>query len=219
MDSLTVIRRHLFILFAFIATAFTTAQADPINVTYEIGPYSSGGYSASWLHTASGCTGEGPDSGDDLYMCGHVTPASGSIMGILDGGILTVTGGYLHMFGNNYAVTDGQLGGDFTDAGNNLLWFLDIDWFGTFYFESIDMGAGGPNHFYGDEFILWGQNDDAYRCGGLSYEEQKNMECSAWGIDLYAQQVPEPGTLALLGIGLLAMTLVNRRRRFAQAQL
>lgn len=214
---MTVKQQHFIALFAFFLTTFGAANATPIDVKYEIETYSSGGFSASWLHTASGCTGTGPDSDDTLYMCGGLTtPVTGYIKGSLDGDILSIVGGTLFMLGKDYDIKGGSLGGDFTNAVDDLLWYLDVEFFGTFYFENIAMGPGGPNSFDGQEFILWGQNDDAYHCVP---DPSKGSYCNSWGIDLYAQRVPEPGTLALISLGLFAFALTSLRRRVAARRL
>ena len=189
---------------AILATG--SAIANPIPVTYDITDYSTSGFSASLLHGAEGCSSLGPN-GDRLYMCGspHLD-MFGNIDGSLEGGVLTITGGILNIGGTDYDVLGGSLGG-------NNPWTLSIEEFGEFLFEGFDMGTGRPNSFDGDTMILWGQNEDAYACNPA---ESDCSQYNRWGMDLYGEarvQVPEPGTLALFGIGLLGLALTSRRRK------
>lgn len=207
-----MIRRNAKILSAFLLCIVGAAQAAPIDVRYDIQTYSSGGFSASWIHSATGCAAEGPDSHDTLYMCGDFSvPVTGHIAGSLDNDVLTIEGGSLFVFGKNYEVFGGSLGSDFVNATGDLLWYLQVEYFGTFFFENIAMGPGGPNSFDGHEFVLWGQNDDAYGCAP---DADTKSYCTAFGIDLYAQRVSEPGALTLLSIAaILTLSLRSRRRR------
>jgi len=193
----------------------TLAVADPIEVTYDVGKYYSpgGGYSASWVHLATGCKGTG-SSGETLYMCGKKKSIGGTITGLLDhSGVLTITGGLLtiplHYFDLVYDDISGSLGG-------NDDWTISIAGLGNFLFEDFGMGPGGPNSFDGSEFVLWGQNEPAYRCRPNYFNWCGGPRL---GLDLYGSgnpvHVPEPGTLALFGIGLLGLGLVRRRRRTA----
>ena len=181
------------------------ALADPIPVTYEIGTYAEGGYSASWLHEATGCVTTG--SLGDLFMCGAAQVLTGTLTGDLENGLLTNIGGVFYIGGESYNVLGGQLG-VFENAN---IWSITVESLGVFLFESLYMGDGMPNFFDGDQLILWGQNLHAYNC------DPRFADCSSysrWGIDLYGHKVSvsEPGTLALLGIGLLGVGISRRRK-------
>ncbi len=207
-DITTVIKRHLISLFTFLIFALGAAHAEPIEIKYEIQAFSGGNYSASWLHTATGCTGTGPNTGKRLYMCGYRTAITGQLTGTFEDDVFSINGGYLNIFGSNHAVGASRLGGDFSDTSNNLLWVLNVANFGSFYFEDINM-INGPNFLDAQHFKLWGQNSDAYGCDSVG----EKSECFPWGIDLYAKRVPEPGTLALIAIGLFAFAMKSKRRR------
>lgn len=182
------------------------ANADPI--VYEIESYTSGNFSASWLHHASNCGSNGPDSGIPLCMSGGgLQSIFGTIEGNLAAGILSITGGELTIGGNAHLVLGGALGAFGSAPAWPNAWHIEIASLGTFYFEDIAMSSG-PNFFDGQQLILWGQNMAAYDCA-----INKCTDHRPWGIDLYgsAVSVPEPGTLALFGIGLIGMGLARRK--------
>ena len=201
-------------LFALLACAgmatFATAPANAVPVTYEIGPYRAAGYSASWLHSADNCSGAGPDTGIPLCMSGSQQYGiTGTISGDLTNGELTITGGMLNIGGRDYDVRSGSM----NPFGSGIVSNIRIRNFGRFFFENIQHGMGRPNFFDGETMILWGQNRGAYDCA----RGYCNDDRPAWGIDLYGRRVsvPEPGVIALLGMGLLAMAATRRRRAHA----
>jgi len=187
-----------------LGTLSIAANADPI--VYEIESYSTGNYSASWLHQASNCSGAGPDTGLPLCMSGGgLQSIFGTIEGDLVAGLLTITGGQLSIGGTAYDVLGGFLGA----FGDGNIWSIDIESHGRFLFENIAMGSAGPNSFDGQELILWGQNIGAYYCA----QNQCVDNLTPWGIDLYgkAVAVPEPSTLILFGFGLLGIGFAKRK--------
>ncbi len=201
--------QHLAVIAAGVLV-MTPAAADP--VLYEIqSEYSAGGFSASWMHGATGCAGIGPNSEDTLYMCGNPQYAiTGYIEGHLDDELLTITGGSMNVGGTDYDVYEGQLG----TFGGSAVWGINIEHFGEFLFESLSMGSGMPNYFDGNSMVLWGQNLDAY------VFDPGFRNPHRWGMDLYATRVkvPEPSALALFLMGLAALVVTTNRRRRSSLQ-
>ena len=213
-------KKGFFGVIAFVGLGLM-ASANATPVAYEIGSYSAGGYSASWVHGATGCSGTQSmlPGGSPLYMCGDpILPVTGIIEGDLINGFLTVTGGSLLIDGISYAVGGGAFPPDFlTSVFGAAFGGFEIENFGYFIYEPFNMGPGMPNYFDGDEMILWGQNVAAYLC---TPDEADSCHFGPrWGIDIYGQRisVPEPGVLGLFGLGLLALGATRRRKGAAPA--
>ena len=125
---------------------------------------------------------------------------TGYILGDWNGTSLNVTGGSL----NGHSVYRGRLGGEHN-------WYLAVAGWGYFFFEEMWI-----NRISEHGMTLWGQNRQAYRyarCKDLGYRN-----CTkGLGMDVYARstKVSEPGSLALLGAGLLGAALLRRRKRKA----
>ena len=192
-------------------------HAFAIPLTFEVQSYSENNFSASWVHSADGCQG-GPDN--DLFMCPASNQApsflyaitDGYLQGDFDGGVLSDISGVLHTnsgagYFDEIKINGGELGG--------ALWSLNVALDGaegTLVFEQFNMGAGLPNEFSPDHFVLWGQTLDAYAQVKFGTGWPISDYFMPFGVDLYAVSVPEPGTLVLLGGGLLAMGLRRRKR-------
>jgi len=183
-------------------------------VTYDIGPYRAGGFAASYLHSADGCTGRGrldmnrDGRRDKLYMCGeHQKAVSGQITGRWDGEKLTGISGSI----GGYRVTGGSLGGAYyRRAGERRQpqWNLRLQGLGLFAFERMPI-----NQINGRQLTLWGQNLATYLC-----KSGRCRDRHALGIDLYGQAraaLPEPGSLGVILAGMLGFALALRQRRIS----
>jgi len=185
------------------------APAYAETITYDIiRNYRQPGFMASVLRTASR---PGPDG---YAMSGHIlTRLEGRLTGDWSGSSLSGLGGVLH---TNWRGVDILFSnGSFNDDGGSFHGQIDyavraghhVKSLGTFFFASQHgINAISQDH---SEFTLWGQTwvPGGKRFGGLKL-----------GIDLRGegQPVPEPGTLALLALGVCGVA-ARRRRRTAPA--
>jgi PEP-CTERM motif len=95
-------------------------------------------------------------------------------------------------------------------------WFAD--YFGTYFGNNINPPGGGGA--YGAYFAFGtsqgGTGGDVYirawDLSGTGALDKDSRRYFAYAVERSAQQVPEPGTLALLGAGLLGVGMLRRRK-------
>jgi len=204
------------------ALAFLPGIALAAPITYDITDGASGGFTASWLHAATGSQSQG------FYKNGDKASISGSITidwatGAASGSLATDTPSDTNFGQGSGSWVLDITGGSVADIGafnNGDSLLLSLDYLlsdgttsstGTFYFADSNF-TGDVNSATDSEIYLWGNNwfnqngtgdkTTFVGAGGI-----------ALGIDLYGSAVPEPGFLLLLGMGLIGLGL--RRKRFA----
>lgn len=205
----------------FFVTGIQPLWADTTNISIEIGTGSSGGFSYSGIHAATGC------SKDGLYMCGskRYWGLSGTLIADLntDGPIsLANITGTLNAPQGMMTINGGQLsdpgGGGFASGTLNYTFLTGSlkDETGTFYFVGSQQmccsGAinGGPNNLTASGFTLWGNNWDV-----TASQTRGDVFGTPLGIDLVGGQYianPEPSTILLFGTGLLALPFLRRKK-------
>ena len=227
------------------ALALTAAEsrADIIHVKYEVKPTSTPGYSASWLHTASGSGSTGSD-GNTYYMSGTKTHSlSGTLYATIDtsanGGLgsITFTGGTITatkysnttIFGETAESTTIDIDGSTFDVESDggtlrpegyLTGTFDPGGDGaskdtdvSFYFAPISH-SGSANSISADLFTI--------TLWGNNWDETTGAASSnRAGIDLYlvgTAVVPEPSTIALMSLGAIGLVLQRRRRMKVAAE-
>lgn len=236
MDSLTVKLRHLLILVVLITSAFTSANADPIIVTYNdadgLDPL--GGY-----HMTQFAEPAIPLEGCGNYYDGvysTASPISGEVRFMEQGGTTPLC----------MSVQDP----DWWEWDHGNVFTTDVPWVellmptdtrafslwvgsnmtGRGWIEGEDGDGNTTRTYFGGNTGIdlgWGASPGfgVYTPDSCGVITKIIIEPFEWGTGNFAinqdpcVQVAEPGTLGLLGIGLLAMTFVTRRRRFAQANL
>ena len=213
-----------------------TAQA--IAITYDIGSGSAPNFSGSWLHAA---TDEMGSSG--YFANGDKAGIEGSLTLVTDGmgnytgasGFLTGSGDVLGFGSDEDWTIDILDGSSSTSAlfigGDSLLLSLDYhltsiqghDTTGTFYFATHDFNNtandGSANFITPTNLVLWGNNwiNENGRGDRAIFAGPDGLN-TGLGLDLFGTitddvDVPEPGVLALLAMGLIGMGVSRRKLR------
>jgi hypothetical protein len=162
-----------------------TGEADPLNPADPLG----GGIQANFNNlTMTLFIDPGQDTVLALSGAGPVVPGGsvGDDFAIIN---FTLSAGEAHIFG-------GLANGDFDTLLN-----VSLTPQGQAYF--ID-----PVPFFPLE--NFGGNTETFTGGSLT--ESFVATADGGGIELFQNQIPEPGTLALLGLGIMGMGFINRRR-------
>ena len=199
--------------------------ANAIPVTYKVGSGSASGFSGSWLHAA---TNEMRDSG--FFANGSAIRMNGSLT--IDRDNLQNTSGSITGSGDfGIGSSDWTLSINSASSGQSRFFWgerdvLSLDYQltssnghtsqGNFFFADRDFNGGssdnGPNYVNDNIMYLWGNNWLNERgADDRAYFIREN-EGVALGLDLYGVSVPEPGILALLATGLIAVGFTRRRR-------
>jgi hypothetical protein len=203
-------------MFAVPASAQTLYSNGPIDGTvggWTIGP-ASGGYSVADSFTLSGAStltgvadiglwtdpGDTPATVDWSIGTSPFDTSDGSGTGSLSGSALSPSsaygiGGYYSVYSEDFTLPSISLGG------------------GTYYLTLSNASVGNG------DFVFWDENNGpstAYdnTIGSLyNCDEVSDTSCSESFQILGTTSAPEPGTLALLGIGLLCLVPLSLRRR------
>ncbi len=192
-------------LIALICACFAlgTAHAVPVNFAGTVINGSGGGGSWSWLH---GCATPQPCN----FLLGF-KPGQG-IHGYIDleEGELVARSNAYDLYGTNDDFYMHELDLQFDTDGDvtyGTMTYTYLGESGTFDFNPMSMG-------YFNSLVFDMQDDElfsAYLWGGDG--SWSADDTSGLGIDFaFTAQIPEPGTLALFGLGLLGLVAGRRKR-------
>lgn len=180
----------------------SVALATPISLILNNG--TEGGFQFSVLTTGSSACEHIVVDGNPVEFCKTGSPnlaVSGTLSADLTAGVISnITGTIVVAGGTDIIVTDGTI--DFAASGPDE-WAAELvtSNYGTFSFLDHTF-AGTANSSDGTNVRLWGNNWDVGDRPATDH----------WGIDLGMLVVPEPNSLILASVGLVALARSGRRR-------
>lgn len=189
-----------FLKTAVIATALTVASAASHALLLQPGNADYDGNAATGPYGPSNCEA---DCINDLFGTSFVGNDGLLYKAEYDGGI--EEGSFTGSYDMDWTLDDGE------PSGGTLSWVIDTDFIvcGECYVAVKD-GNIDPRYYFYDISALWDGQEDLVFSNFWSNGRGAISHISIWGGS--AVEVPEPGTLGLLGLGLMGLAYSRKRK-------
>ncbi|MEP1216698.1 MAG: PEP-CTERM sorting domain-containing protein [Marinobacter sp.] len=185
---------------AFVTTAFMMASAASHALILEPGNADYDGNNVAGPYGPSNCE---PDCINDLFGTSFVGNDALLYKNDYDGGV--EEGSFTGSYNMSWSLDDGE------PSGGTLSWVVDTDYIvcGECYVAVKD-GNIDPRYYFYDISALWNGQEDLVFSNFWSNGPGAISHISIWGAS--AVEVPEPGTIGLLGLGLLGLAYSRKRK-------